>query len=390
MVQAAHSSGSVSPCVEILTSANGPAVSGGTACGFPAARVEVELAAGAYFVQVSSQFNATGGYNLFYQRLRVQDAVALAPDVPVTETIEPLGDLDLYTFALDTAERVVLQATSSSGNLFPCVEVRTAENGAVVPDGTKCGNPAGRVDLEFAAGTYLVLVSHQFNNATGSYTLLYQRLRVQDAVPLVPDVAATEAIDPIGDLDLYAFTLEATTRVVVQAAHSGNFLLCIEILTGVNEPAVSGEKACGNPAARVEVELAPGTYFVLVSVSAFFNTTIRSYSLVLQRLQVQDAAALTPDVPVTEAIDPVADMDLYTFTLDTAKRVVLQATRSSGGLFPCVEVRTAGNGQLVSGGQNCGSSAGRVALELAAGTYLVLVSSQINTAGGYSLLLQLP
>ena len=67
-----------------------------------------------------------------------------------------------------------------------------------------------------ASRTYFVEVSDNGNSQTGAYTLLCQLVVAATAVPLVPDVPAAETINPLGDLDLFTFTLATTTRVMLQ------------------------------------------------------------------------------------------------------------------------------------------------------------------------------
>jgi hypothetical protein len=116
---------------------------------------------------------------------RPGDAMPLEPDVPASDSITPVGDLDLYTFTLSTPTRVVLQATS--GAIDPCLRVLTGIGEPPVTGGTTCGFPAARLDLLLAAGTYFVEVSDNGNNQLGAYTLLYQPVDVGNALTLVTD-----------------------------------------------------------------------------------------------------------------------------------------------------------------------------------------------------------
>jgi hypothetical protein len=95
----------------------------------------------------------------------------------VSGQINPVGDLDLYTFTLAVPERMVLQATQTGtpGAIDPCLRVLTGASGPPVTGGTNCGFPAARLDLVLAAGTYFVEVSDNGNNQAGGYTLLLQK-----------------------------------------------------------------------------------------------------------------------------------------------------------------------------------------------------------------------
>jgi hypothetical protein len=177
-------------------------VTGGITCSFPAARLDLVLAAGTYFVEVSDNGNnQSGGYVLLYQPI-VGPVPALEPDVPISDAISPVGDLDLFTFTLTTQQRVVLQATQTGipAAIDPCLRVLTGASGPPVTGGITCSFPAARLDLVLAAGTYFVEVSDNGNNQSGGYNLLYQP---SSQVPLPANAPYSDTISPVGDLDLF-------------------------------------------------------------------------------------------------------------------------------------------------------------------------------------------
>jgi len=70
-----------------------------------AARPDLVLAAGTCFVEVSDNRDTrTGAYILLCLPVVAANAVTLVADVPVSETVNPQGDLDLYTFTFTAAE----------------------------------------------------------------------------------------------------------------------------------------------------------------------------------------------------------------------------------------------------------------------------------------------
>ncbi len=58
--------GAIAPCLHLATRPGGPPLPGGSSCGFPEARLDVVLAPGKYFVEVSDSVNNTGAYTLLY------------------------------------------------------------------------------------------------------------------------------------------------------------------------------------------------------------------------------------------------------------------------------------------------------------------------------------
>ncbi len=384
--------GVINPCLRVLTSAGAPAVPGGLTCGGPFARLELVLRPGTYFVEVSDNGNNnTGGYVLVYEPI-TGAAAPLTPDVPVTDTISPPGDLDLFTFTLGTNERVVLQATQTGagGVIDPCLRVLTPAGAPVVPGGSICGFPSARLDLLLQPGTYVVEVSDNGNNNTGGYMVLYEPIVSGAATPLAADVPVADSVGPVGDLDLFTFTLGTTERVVLQATQTGDggsIDPCLRVLTPLGGPVVTDGSICGFPTARLDLVLDPGTYFVEASDSGNNNTG--GYRLLFEPIVSGAAAPLAADVPMSETVNPVGDLDLFTFTLGTNQRVVLQAaaTGAGGAIDPCLRVLTTAGTPVVPGGSTCGVPAARLDLVLAPGTYFVEVSdSGDNNTGGYTLL----
>ncbi|HYR86524.1 MAG TPA: IPT/TIG domain-containing protein [Terriglobia bacterium] len=218
---------------------------------------------------------------------RVDTATAgLVPNVPVAAQISSLGEVDRYTFTLTTRERVVLQATQTGtpGPIDPCLRVLTGATGPPVTGGTICSYPAARLDLVLDPGIYFVEVSDNVNNQTGDYTLLYQPIRVQEAVALTPNIPVSEMISPLGDLDLFTFTLTTRERVVLQATQTGTpgpIDPCLRVLTGAANPPVTGGTICSYPASRLDLVLDPGIYFVELSDNV--NNQTGGYVLLYQR-----------------------------------------------------------------------------------------------------------
>jgi hypothetical protein len=286
VVQMARPSAHVDPCLELFSGSPATPVANGTACASntfdeSVARLNLQLAAGTYFVVVSDTANnETGPYNLVLEVLT--DGATLTPDVPVSDTIAPVGDLDVYTFTLATAARVVVQMARPSANVDPCLELFSGSPAVPVPSGTACASntfdeSVARLNLQLAAGTYFVVVSDTANNETGPYNLVLEVLT--DGTPLTPGTATADTITPVGDLDLFTFTLAATKQVTVQVTPSG-IQPCIELFKGTPAAPVSGGSTCSNGTAQLNLSLVPETYFVLVSDSGNNNTG--SYSVLLQ------------------------------------------------------------------------------------------------------------
>ena len=112
-------------------------------------------------LRVSSRLTTTLGRVVIAAALTVSlaapaasAAVTLDPDVPISETIDPIGELDLHTFTLAAATRVVLQGTSSAFNV--CLRVLTDVSTPPITGGTTCVSTvftgAARLDLVAGGG----------------------------------------------------------------------------------------------------------------------------------------------------------------------------------------------------------------------------------------------
>src|SRR2546425_413705 len=75
---------------------------------------------------------------------------------------------------------------------------------------------------------YTTLFRSNINDQTGAYSLLYLPVQASIATPLVADVPVSDTLSPIGDLDLFTFSVPISTRVVLQATSSA-FNACLRI-----------------------------------------------------------------------------------------------------------------------------------------------------------------
>jgi hypothetical protein len=323
-------------------------------------------------------------------------AAPLAPGEPVGGEISVLGQSGLFEFWLDAPTRVVVQATRRAGGVNPCVEVYTGTPAQLVAGGAACAvdrmGKFARLDLTLAAGTYSVVVRDAGDNDEGNYNVLFLPVTGASSAPLGAGEPLLDTLDRVGDINLYQFTLDAPTRVVVEGTRwpgVNGVSPCLEVYTGNPAQLVSGGAACAeNTAAgrvgHLDLQLAAGTYFVAVGDAGAEDKG--KYHVLLLPLTEASGAILTPGVPETATISVVGDVNLHEFTLATDTRVTVQVLRSSGGtngINPCVEVYSGDPAQPVAGGAICAAATslgrvGRVDLTLPAGTHFVAV----RDAGG--------
>jgi hypothetical protein len=177
----------------------------------------------------------------------------LTPDVTVSSSIGALGEKDLYCFDLAAPTRVVVQSRGLTSGIEPCMEVYTGALATLAPNGSICVvSTVLRLDLTLAAGTYFVLVQDHSSSATGNYNLLLEL--IEGGTVLTPGASAPDTITPIGDLDLFTFSLTATKQVIVQVTPSG-IQPCIELFKGTPAQPVSGGPTCSNGTAQLNISL---------------------------------------------------------------------------------------------------------------------------------------
>jgi hypothetical protein len=173
-VRATRQSGSLSPCVDLVS----PTASHVTACAnWPLNEVDTVLdEAGEYSVLVDDFFGTlTGGYALSLERLAPPSGGApiLAYGESVADLLEPVGDVDLYQFwAALPGDSVVATVTRTSGSLSPCIEL-------VAPDNARssaCDNaPSNQVATDLAtSGPHALVVTDFFGTVAGGYSVTLQ------------------------------------------------------------------------------------------------------------------------------------------------------------------------------------------------------------------------
>ncbi len=214
----------------------------------------------------------------------VQDLLVavLRNDVPVSESIDPVGTIKDYQFELRETTTVLLQVSRSTGGLNPCLEVDPfGTTQPVQGGGLVCGDDTVRLTLTLQPGTYAILVHDQTNTQIGSYDLYYERLQPEDATALPVGEPQSEALGPVGDLDVYTFQITQSSAVTLQATQvTGAIFPCIELwLFEPNGSTMVGAATCGQPAAEFNQVLDAGTYFAVVYDQS--NQEVGSYTLQL-------------------------------------------------------------------------------------------------------------
>ncbi|MCK6556938.1 immune inhibitor A [Candidatus Binatia bacterium] len=189
------------------------------------------------------------------------------------------------------------------------------------------------------------------------------KLRVID-FGVVANRARSTAVTVVDDVQLSPIT-EATVRLVdengLENFGQETFDDLLEVVTDTIDPASL-------------VGQSPG------AAAAAATTTAREDADV----QAVIATVLRHDVPASTSIDPRGNVDLYKLTLHEQTAIVLQMTRSSGAIAPCLQVVSPSDPSLNESA--CGDPSVRLSLRLGAGTYYVFAEDEDGDGiGSYDL-----
>jgi len=160
-------------CLEMRGPAPGdpPVVPGG--CG-PHVRLEATLpSSGLFTLRVTQRLSGpVVPYTLTLERLAPPSPAAqnLCPNCTITGSIDPTGDLDVFSFTGAAGDDVILHSTRQAGG-YPCLALFGP---AGVQVGGACG-PTARLDLRLEeGGMHTVLLSEQSNDSTLDYSLYFE------------------------------------------------------------------------------------------------------------------------------------------------------------------------------------------------------------------------
>lgn len=145
-------------------------------------RIDVNLAAGTYFLRVRN-FGAqqTGNYTISLTGGTPGDdhgntcsaATGVTLNTSVAGVINPASDVDFFRFTLPSTSQVVLQSSSSIDLVGTLYNNDGTCNTVVAEDDDGAGNLQFRIAGTLGAGTYFLRVRNFAAAATGSYTVSF-------------------------------------------------------------------------------------------------------------------------------------------------------------------------------------------------------------------------
>jgi len=210
----------------------------------------------------------------------------------------PSGDVDLYWFDVQESVDVVIETWTDGDTLLSLYD----ESGDLLAEDDDSGNGYGsRMAGSLQVGTYLVVVSAYGSNVVSSYEVRIQGLASASASAYAPDATCplekennntaafaddlsavggvpcrTGSIAPAGDVDVYAFRVDATAPVVVETKTAGDTILRLYDVEGrlLAEDDDGGDAA----ASRIAATLDAGRYYATVREYSD-SVTIPSYRI---------------------------------------------------------------------------------------------------------------
>lgn len=210
----------------------------------------------------------------------------------------PAGDVDMYWFEVRERANVVLETRTDGDTLLSLYD----SGGKLLAEDDDGGDGrASRLEGSIEAGTYLLVVSAYGSNVVSSYEVRIQGLASASASAYAPDATCplekennntaafaddlsavggvpcrTGSIAPAGDVDVYAFRVDATAPVVVETKTAGDTILRLYDVEGrlLAEDDDGGDAA----ASRIAATLDAGRYYATVREYSD-SATISSYRI---------------------------------------------------------------------------------------------------------------
>ena len=350
---------------------------------------------GTYRLEIGGTQSAqTGSYGLQIERLNPPaNARPLTLAQTTSGAILSAAQLDSYTFAVNSGDRLVLRMGVSSGTLRPLLRLYTAAGQKVCEGGTPYG-PMGEIDgcVITTSGPHTLVLADNGNVRTGSYGVQIQRVNAPISPVALPIAQSNvAAILSAGELDTYTLT----------AATAGPIMLRMGVASGTLRPymrvyGAGGALVCagGNlysALGEISSCLLPqvGTYTLLIS--DYGDVRTGTYHLFWQSLaHPVNAAALAVGQHTVGSITTAGQLTTYTFTATAGSVVIVRVGTVSGTLRPYLRLYTAQGAKLCEAGSSYGDTVESPVCALSAsGTYTLILSDYGDVrTGGYGVLVQ--
>jgi hypothetical protein len=328
-----------------------------------------DLAAGTYTLSVQGVADATGTYQ--FRLLDLANAPAIIPGTPVTGTLNPGNETDLYQFSANAGDKFYFDNQSLSGATSTTQWMLLDPFNRAVWS-TSLGSDVGTTALP-SAGTYTLLIEGGIGNTQPiSYGFNVQPV-TNTTAPLILDSQVNGAITQTGQQNLYTFSLASASQLYFDSLTNDGSLNWT--LSGPRGTEVSSRNFTSSDSFSIGsdpvLNLVAGNYTLTISGNADHTA---SYGFRLANLA--SATAITPGTAVSDTLTPGTATKLYQFNATAGDLYYFdRLSQTSGSLY----------WRLIDpyGQQVWATSFGNVGTQplAATGTYTLLIEGYVfNTA----------
>ncbi|MEM9219522.1 MAG: calcium-binding protein [Cyanobacteria bacterium P01_F01_bin.150] len=223
--------------------------------------------------------------------------VALTFGMPIEDTIDPITDIDDWTFTANAGDRFLIQLSPISIFLDPRFQLLDPTSNTI-EDRNADGQSFEIVVSQ--SGTYTALISDSGINDTGGYSFTVQNITQPDTITTISSGDNISAdISSISEIDTYTFTANADDRILLQLSRDSIFLNPrVQLL------APTGETIANEADDSVELNIVlsqSGLYTAFITDDGINDTG--GYSLSFRVFPGSSTPIPTPDITPTPTPD---------------------------------------------------------------------------------------
>ena len=330
-----------------LVGPRGTVVSGrnftGTDSGSLGGSAIYDLVAGDYTLIIDGNTDMVGDYS--FRVLDIAQAVLLTPGTPVSGTLTPANETDLYQFNVSAGDQYVFDSQSLSNTTYWRL---LDPYGQLVFGPNYMGSDMGSITLT-QTGLY-TLLAEGYIASTGSTSYQFNVV-YQGNTPIAPLPtgtalilgATTAGVLPSAQADYYSFTLDSDASVYFDALANNynlNWTLIGPRGTVVSARSFTSSDS-GSLGGATTIPLVAGTYSLRINGPVSTGYSFRV-------LDLAQATALTPGIAVSGQLSPGNETDIYQFNVTAGERFYFDYKGYSGNYTPYWRLLDP-NGQLVFG-----------------------------------------
>jgi len=281
---------------------------------------------GTYTILASDGYgHETGSYSIFIQRLNNPiNAKSIEVGTSMSGSLGFRGRVDTYTFTASADDIILLRMIPGTSSINPRIELFSPSSTNIGSITTMFSEEVELFNILSESGTYTILVSDNFGEETGSYSIFIQRLNNPiNAKSIEVGTSMSGSIGIIGDIDTYTFTATTNDVVFISMANGDS-----PIGPHIELYSPSGTKIGGNedyyyPVDIIHSLFENGTYTILASDSGRSNTG--PYGIFIQRLNNPvNAKPIGLGTTMPGSLNVIGEIDTYTFTATTNDNIIIK------------------------------------------------------------------